>query len=479
MSKGIAIRVDGLGKRYKIYSRPIDMLLELVTGRRLSTDKWALKNISFEINRGQVVGVIGSNGAGKSTLLKILAGTLEKTEGTFTVDGKISAILELGTGFEPQSTGRENIVMGGMCLGMSRAEVEQKMDWIIEFSELEEVIDQPFGAYSSGMQTRLTFATAIAIEPDILIVDEALAAGDSYFVSKCTARIREICESGATVLFVSHSINLVMSLCEYAIWIEDSHIVQAGNCTVVTKAYEEAVWRRTNIANKNANRKKIMELSASDEGRGASALDSQDAVTPESKEISALVGVPGPYTVEETSSGASEKTGTGRAAPMYILENTALRIIGVRMLDASGNERYTYRVGENVHIQVDWEGESVHPKIWSGFRIDSDSVQGTAGYAGWESESFLNDGNPLKGKGSFEFQILDLRLGMGTYHLSIGISRKDILQSKETILFYADRIVKFCVGRNYPHQFIYQYEPQVLFKENAMESENITTKRES
>ena len=238
----IAILARNLSKVYRIYQNPAHAFAEAITGKSRHIKRTALDRINLEVRRGEVVGILGRNGAGKSTLLKLIAGTLERTEGRLDVRGRITAILELGSGFHPDYTGRENIYMGGMCLGMSKQEVDSKLESIIEFSELRDVIDQPFKTYSTGMQARLTFSVAISVDPDILIVDEALSVGDARFQQKCFSRLQQLRAKSATVLLVSHDTNTITSLCDRALILENGRVYADGEPKKISVAYHNLLF---------------------------------------------------------------------------------------------------------------------------------------------------------------------------------------------------------------------------------------------
>src|SRR5437660_8471983 len=225
-----ALQVHGVAKQYRTYARPGDRLKESLTRGRVRRHKafWALHNISFELDKGDIVGIIGPNGCGKSTLLQIIAGTLEPTQGEVWHEGRISALLELGAGFDPEFTGSENVFMNASLLGLSRRETDALFPQIERFAEIGDFLYQPVKTYSSGMYVRLAFAIAASVDPEILLVDESLAVGDSVFQHRCLRRMQELQERGTTVLFVSHDLAAVRALCARAILLSGGRIIEDG-----------------------------------------------------------------------------------------------------------------------------------------------------------------------------------------------------------------------------------------------------------
>lgn len=238
------IDIQSLHKSFKLFHRPIDRFLEAVTGKCRHTLYPALQDISFQVAPGEVLGVLGRNGAGKSTLLKLLTGVLLPDSGTIRIDGRITGLLELGTGFNPELTGLQNITANGLMLGMSHEEIAAKRDAIIEFSELGAYIHEPLRTYSSGMTMRLAFSIAIHADPRCFLVDEALSVGDGYFQQKCMKRIREFKENGGSILFVSHDLNAVKMLCDRALVIEGGHIVFDGSADDAVNRYNRIMARQ-------------------------------------------------------------------------------------------------------------------------------------------------------------------------------------------------------------------------------------------
>jgi lipopolysaccharide transport system ATP-binding protein len=440
----VAIRVSNLSKMYRVYARPSDMLREMVTRRPRHKEFWALRDVSFEVGRGEVLGVIGRNGSGKSTLLRILAGTLDRSGGDVVTNGRMSAILELGTGFHPEYTGRENITMGGMCLGMSRAEIDRKVDGIIDFSELAEVIDQPFKTYSSGMQARLTFSVAISVDPEIFIIDEALATGDQFFTSKCIRRIDDICRGGATVLFVSHALAMVERFCHKTLWIEQGRIRMFGETHAVCKQYELAHLiedqRALQAECDRRSRRPPRPTAASGAPVSSTANGNGNGKTLE-----------GPS--EAPGSPADEPLGTGE-----------IRIAGLEILDAGGRPVRVLTVGQPYRFEIALESDIHSDDVGVGLQFiseDSRTVFSVSSYGYIDAEGG-EQCTPIPvspGRCTVTFRVAQLFVGAGRYFVTVSVNRGVTTQSYAEFYALAWKRWAVCVQRAGMSQFVVFEQP--------------------
>jgi homopolymeric O-antigen transport system ATP-binding protein len=315
------ISVQNASKLYRIYDEPSGRLKEiLLRGRRkYHRDFWALEDVSLEVKTGEAVGVIGRNGAGKTTLLQIIAGVLQPTRGAVSVEGRVTALLELGSGFNPEYTGRENILLSGQILGFSEEEMQRRMDVIVRFAELEGFIDQPVKTYSTGMLMRLAFASAIHVDPDVLIVDEALSVGDVYFQRKSLDRMEFFRKAGKTVLFVSHEPTLVQRFCARALWLEQGRVAMVGDAKEVVTAYQAFCARLEEERLRDSARK------------GGIASREHDDILRELK----LTG---------------SRWGNGR-----------IRFTGVEMINSRGEPAWILKTGEEVTIRLRVEADDDYP----------------------------------------------------------------------------------------------------------------------
>jgi len=254
------IRAENLSKTYRLFDQPHHRLLQSLAGsrRRYYREFDALKDVNFELQYGETMGIIGTNGAGKSTLLQLLCGTLEPTQGQVQVQGRISALLELGAGFNPEFTGRENLLINAAIFGLTPSQIADRTEDIIAFADIGEFIDRPVKTYSSGMYVRVAFSVAVHVDPQILIVDEALAVGDALFQFKCMSRMRRMLDDGVALLFTSHDISAVKALCQRSLWLEKGRVRMLGNTPEVTKAYDQDWVRRANLLQDNSLQEKLL-----------------------------------------------------------------------------------------------------------------------------------------------------------------------------------------------------------------------------
>lgn len=458
-----AIVVSGLSKLYKIYSSPSQILKELIVRRPLYKPHWALRDVSFSVRRGEIVGVVGANGAGKSTLLRILAGTLDHTQGSFCIAGNLRAILQLGTGFHEEYTGRENIFMGGYCLGYSKAEIEESIDWIIDFSGLGHVIDQPFRTYSSGMKSRLTFAVTFCRRPDILIVDEALATGDLAFQQKCTNHILDLCTGGATALVVSHSMFFIETLCSRSIYLRRGELAADGPSREITQMYEKellAEFAQTTRRSAMDGARRGADRGA--EAQGDSAANRNEDVAARNNEAAPARVMAPPPPVDEDDPAvppplpevqALLDDPEERCPP--ILHLNLVRLVSVRVLDAKGAPRDRFHTGEPVTVEITVDSTVHKDNVVVGVQIfnEADIHVATTTNRAHLDESGRPRNIPLnlrRGRQVFAVHFPALFLCDGKYHLSVGISPKprhftpaDQLLRKgrvATIGFYRDDI---------------------------------------
>lgn len=374
-SEEFAVQIKTLNKTYKIYNRPLDLLYEVLFKKQKHVSYEALNDINLNVRHGEVIGILGRNGAGKSTLLKILSGTLEKTSGSLEINGKVTAILELGTGFHADYTGRENIYMGGMCLGMTRKEIDLKIADIIAFSGLGEHIDCVFRTYSTGMQARLTFSTAAAVEPDILIVDEALSVGDASFQLKCFNRINELKESDTTIIIVSHDMSTITTFCDRALIIEDGKVYKLGTPDLVTKEYHKLLFGNSN-EQKQSN--------------------STDDSTVKDNEINAAINRYGDGAINITR---------------YGIINTDRQL--VNYLNA----------GETYHLEFAFVAKQTVEQWSGGFAIFD--IKGTLLYGTTNTTEMMPPFRVENGQEVIVKNIIQMNLAAGDYFITLGVSHLD------------------------------------------------------
>jgi lipopolysaccharide transport system ATP-binding protein len=419
-SDDIRIRVEGLSKRYEMYSQPSDRLKQMILPRlqraaRRSPNAyfkefWALRNVTFDVRRGETVGIVGRNGSGKSTLLQMICGTIHPTLGRLDVDGRISALLELGAGFNPEFTGRENVLLSGLVYGIPEEEIRRKYDEILDFSGIGEFIDQPVKTYSSGMYVRLAFAVAINVSPDIFVVDEALAVGDEAFQRKCLARIDAIRNSGATVLFVSHSAGTVVELCDRAILLDQGEMLMTGTPKEVVTTYQKLLYAPPDRAPQI--RERILALS-----RGGSTL-AATSLSPSGEKETPVDGVEDGDAHEDSSDPAYWEEGMeSKSVVEYARQGASIEAPHVQTLDTrrvnvlSPGRTYVYAYKVRLERPL--------ARVRCGMMIRSLTgieVGGAASMLQQDALSVVDSGSTLEVR--FTFRCL---LHPGVYFLSAGV----------------------------------------------------------
>jgi ABC-type polysaccharide/polyol phosphate transport system ATPase subunit len=388
----IAISVKDVVKQYKVRHEKGRTLKEAFLRQRIYSETInALNHVSFDVAKGTTLGLIGSNGSGKSTILKMIAGTSRPNSGKVEVSGRISALLELGAGFHPDFTGKENVFLDGIILGLSRKQIEARFDEIVDFAEMEEFIDAPAKTYSSGMFMRLAFAVAISVDPDILLIDEVLAVGDASFQRKCLARIDQLKNKGKTLVFVSHGMEQVRQLCDQAVWLDRGSVGALGNTDRVIDQYIESVFEK-------------------DEARISAAEAGKDGAEDENR------------------------WGTRRAV-----------IDEVNLLDGTGAKRHYFNTGEAMKIQVRYNSRERAEEPVIGIIIRTSD--GTICF-GSNTQTLGDAPALLPETGALELEFEELPLLPGIYDVTAILQNEDSTETFD----YHDRKYNFEVTGGLPYE---------------------------
>lgn len=419
MTEEIVIKADHLTKAYKIFNKPVDRLKESLHPfhKRYSQDFYALKDISFHVEKGETLGIIGKNGAGKSTLLKLITGVLTPSEGTLEVKGRIASLLELGAGFNPEMTGMENIYLNGTVMGRTKEEMDARLQDIVDFADIGDFIYQPVKTYSSGMFARLAFAVNAYVEPDILIVDEALSVGDAAFQAKCITRMRHMIDSGATVLFVTHDISVVKSFCMRCIYLEHGQIKMAGPAEEVADAYLHEVREEMNAAN------------AAAVGRATKRIDLQGL---------------------KLKSGFREDEEFAKRVAQFRQGNGKARVMALDVLDSRGETLLQARYDEPIRLRI-YLRFYEEATLGVGYHIRDDKNEELVG-----SYTSLELGSDITGKPGdccvVEFKTR-LPLVGGRYNISLVVSTGlDDFGSSAVFVDFIDNAYLFSVEHRKPER---------------------------
>ncbi|MDA8233795.1 MAG: ABC transporter ATP-binding protein [Clostridia bacterium] len=390
------IEVKNVWKKFRLYHEKRPSLKEIILfkGRGKWEDFWVLKDINLKIEKGTTVGLIGQNGSGKSTLLKLLTNIIYPDKGQLNIKGRVSSLLELGAGFHPDFTGRENIYYNSSVFGLTKKEIDKRVDEIIEFSELEEFIDNPVRSYSSGMYMRLAFATAINVDPDILLIDEVLAVGDANFQKKCLRKINEFRKQGKTIVFVSHDHNVVAKLCNYAVWLDQGEIKASGGSKGVIDSYLAHMAEQEEIRLAGEHKQR-------EENDVIGEVVDNERVARTKEEVNS----------EQESQGQSPNRWGTRE----------IEITDVKLLDGKSIERHVFDSGEHVTIQIRYKVNKGfgNPVFGIGiFRDDGICCYGT----NTEIDNLLI--KDLKDQGAVLFKV-DLNLTEGHFLLNVAVHDED------------------------------------------------------